>query len=383
MVGISLASVLVGLGIGFYDFKRLLLRTEKTKALTVAATVAQLLDPELLKQVQSPKDQTGTAYQTLKQQLQKARDTNRRGFLYVGYLYTLRPNPANPEEIIYLVDAEEDPEKMSYVGEVEVNAYISNLIDHLNKMFSEGKFISDQYGAWMTGYAPIFDAQGEYVATVGVDLSIDTYKNDLRWFLGLFLYTILGAFILAVVGAHFLSKNIAKALCCLHETVLGIGKGNLDARADLHTEDEFEDLAKEINQMAEGLKEREHLKLNFARYVSRHVMEKILSSRNIAKLEGERRKITVLFSDVRQFTYLAERLAPEEVVSILNEYFKAMIDIIFKYQGTLDKFIGDGLMVEFGAPLDDAYQERNAVEAALAMQEEMVKLAQSWHEISI
>ena len=81
MVGISLASVLVGLGIGFYDFKRLLLRTEKTKALTVAATVAQLLDPELLKQVQSPKDQTGTAYQTLKQQLQKARDTNRRGFL--------------------------------------------------------------------------------------------------------------------------------------------------------------------------------------------------------------------------------------------------------------------------------------------------------------
>jgi adenylate cyclase len=157
-----------------------------------------------------------------------------------------------------------------------------------------------------------------------------------------------------------------------------IGQGNLDARADLHTHDEFEELANEINEMAKGLKERERLKLHFTRYVSQYVMEKILSAETVAKLEGERRKITVLFSDVREFTHLAERLAPEEVVSLLNEYFKAMIDIIFKHHGTLDKFMGDGLMVEFGAPLDDALQERNAVDAAIAMQKEMVSLGVQW-----
>lgn len=378
MVGISLASVMAGLSIGFYDFKRLLLRTEKTKALTVAATVAELIDPELLKKVQSRADQDGEAYLQIKKQLQKVRDVNRRGFMYIGYLYTLRPNPKNPQEIIYLVDAEEDPKKMSYVGEVEVNACISDLVHYLDKLFSEGEFISDQYGGWMSAYAPVFDAQGNYVATVGVDLSISTYQKDLLWFLELFVYTIAGALVLSVVGAHFLSKHIGKSLNSLHKAVLVIGQGNLDARADLHTHDEFEELANEINEMAKGLKERERLKLHFTRYVSQYVMEKILSAETVAKLEGERRKITVLFSDVREFTHLAERLAPEEVVSLLNEYFKAMIDIIFKHHGTLDKFMGDGLMVEFGAPLDDALQERNAVDAAIAMQKEMVSLGVQW-----
>ena len=123
--------------------------------------------------------------------------------------------------------------------------------------------------------------------------------------------------------------------------------------------------------MTEGLKEREHLKLHLARYVSQPVMEKILSTGIATRLEGERRKITVLFSDIRQFTFIAERLAPEQVVSLLNAYFTAMIDIIFEHNGTLDKFIGDGIMVEFGAPLDDSEQELNAVRTAIAMQQKM------------
>lgn len=378
MVGISFASVIVGLGIGFYDFKRLLLRLEKTKVLTAAATAAQLVDPKLLKKIQTKDDQNSEAYNILKGQLKKVRDINRRGFIYLGYVYTLRPNPENSNEVIYLVDAEEDPNKMSNVGEVEVNAYVSNVIHHLNNLYSEGQFISDQYGVWMTGYAPVFDAEGKYVATVGADISISSYIDDLKWFRGLFLYTIGGAVILALVGASFLSKNIGRALSSLHRTVLRIGQGDLDAKSDLHTHDEFEDLAHAINDMTIGLKERERLKLNFTKYVSQYIMERILSSETLTKFEGERRKVTVLFSDIRQFTYFAERLDPEEVVSLLNEYFKVMIDIIFKYHGTLDKFMGDGIMVEFGAPLDDALQERNAVDTAIAMQQEMKRLGEMW-----
>lgn len=380
LVGISTLSVVAGLGLGFHDFKKLLLRTEKTKALTVAATTAQFIDPELIKKVQKESDQNTPAYLELKKQLQKVRNVNRRGFLYVGYLYTLKPNPENPNEIIYLVDAEEDPNKMSYVGEVEVNAYVNDLVHHLNTLYSEGIFISDQYGVWLTGYAPIFDAEGKYVATVGVDVNIATYINDLQWFKGLFFYTLTGALFLAIFGAYFLSKSIGKSLTTLHAAVIEIGQGNLDIKAELHTGDEFEDLAKEINQMAQGLKERERLKLNFARYVSRHVMEKILKSDTMAKLEGERRKITVLFSDIRGFTHLSEQLSPEEVVSLLNDYFKAMIEIIFKHHGTLDKFIGDGIMVEFGAPLDDATQEHNAINTAIEMQQEIKKLSKQWED---
>lgn len=146
----------------------------------------------------------------------------------------------------------------------------------------------------------------------------------------------------------------------------------------MKTHDEFEELGNEINKMATGLQERERLKLNFARYVSQQVMEQILKKESFAKLEGERRKITVLFSDIRQFTQIAERLPPEQVVSLLNEYFELMLDVIFRYQGTLDKFLGDGIMVEFGAPLDDPEQEKHAVQAAIGMQKELQKLLEKW-----
>src|SRR5579862_7485493 len=99
MVGISLASVLSGVGIGFWDFKRLLVRTERTKALTVAATTAALINPELLKEVRARKDLDSEAYLELKRALQKAQNLNRRDFLYVGNLYTLWPNPQNPQEM--------------------------------------------------------------------------------------------------------------------------------------------------------------------------------------------------------------------------------------------------------------------------------------------
>ena len=157
-----------------------------------------------------------------------------------------------------------------------------------------------------------------------------------------------------------------------------IGSGNLNFEASLETHDEFEMLADEINAMTQGLRERERLKIEFHKALPQHVMEKILKAETVAKLEGERRKITVLFSDIRQFTRLAEGLAPEQVVSLLNEYFEVMLDEIFKYQGTLDKFLGDGIMVEFGAPLDDTVQEKHAVSAALGMQKALKKLVEKW-----
>jgi len=118
--------------------------------------------------------------------------------------------------------------------------------------------------------------------------------------------------------------------------------------------------------------------MSFARYVSHHVMEDILKSETPLKLEGERKKVTILFSDIRQFTQLAERLPPEEVVHLLNEYFEEMIEVIFTYSGTLDKFIGDGMMVEFGAPLDDQRQEEHAIQAAIAMQKALHQLNLKW-----
>ncbi|NDC37885.1 MAG: adenylate/guanylate cyclase domain-containing protein [Proteobacteria bacterium] len=129
-----------------------------------------------------------------------------------------------------------------------------------------------------------------------------------------------------------------------------------------------------------GLRERETVKSAFARYVSHQVMDAVLSSGSAPTLAGERRKVTVLFSDIRGFTTAAEKLAPEVVVELLNQYFERMVEVIFKHGGTLDKFIGDGVMVIFGAPAEDNHQEEHAVRAALEMLKEVAALSAQWQK---
>jgi class 3 adenylate cyclase len=110
----------------------------------------------------------------------------------------------------------------------------------------------------------------------------------------------------------------------------------------------------------------------FGRYLNNDVVARLLDSPMGLALGGERRKVTLLMSDLRGFTTLSERLRPEEVVTILNRYLGAMADIILRYHGTIDEFIGDAILVIFGAPMqrdDDAYR---AVACAVEMQRAMV-----------
>lgn len=379
---ISVICLTFGFGILFIELEYSAFAREKNKALTVASTTAALLDIDQIKELIANPSQSNSLYNYFCLQLRKARDSNRGSDVFIKYLYVITADPKKPHAAFFLADAEEDP---------RVQAVITQPFhtEHKNSLFTFSKHhvkkttIRENQGSWVSAFAPIFDKEGYYIASVGADIPAKFLLKDAMRFIPYICISFLLAVILALIIASFFAKKVTLALDNLIGCVKQIEKGNLACRARLETHDEFEELSNAINQMTKGLQERERLKVNFSRYVSDHVLQKILFSTKPTKLEGERRKVTVLFSDIRQFTKLSEHLPPEQVVSLLNEYFQIMLDIIFAHKGTLDKFIGDGLMVEFGTPLDDEAQEKSAVTAAIAMQKAVVKLNATWKQPSI
>ena len=128
--------------------------------------------------------------------------------------------------------------------------------------------------------------------------------------------------------------------------------------------------------------EREKKKIRgaFQYYLTASVINEMLKDPSKLKLGGDKKDLTVLFSDIRGFTTISEKLTPEELVHLLNEYLTAMTNVVFKYDGLLDKYIGDAVMAVFGAPLDQPDHALRACRTALGMMEELKKLQKKWAE---
>lgn len=125
-------------------------------------------------------------------------------------------------------------------------------------------------------------------------------------------------------------------------------------------------------------REKRRVKRLFSRYVSKDVYQQLLASPADAVLGGQRREMTVLFSDMRGFTTLSESGEAEDLVRQLNQYFTRMVEVVFAHRGTIDKFVGDMVMALYGAPLDDPQHADHAVQTALAMVRELQSLNKLW-----
>jgi adenylate cyclase len=175
-------------------------------------------------------------------------------------------------------------------------------------------------------------------------------------------------------GAVGLAALLSRPIFRLVQATGAIAAGNFNVTLPVASRDELGVLTDSFNRMARSLREKEMIKRAFTRYVAREVVEEILKNPENMALTGERREVTVLFCDVRGFTPLSERLSPEEVVLLLNDFYNLMIETTFKHDGTLDKFLGDAVMAVFGAPLAHPDHSARAIRTALAMQEGIVGL---------
>ena len=125
-------------------------------------------------------------------------------------------------------------------------------------------------------------------------------------------------------------------------------------------------------------KNKEALRRSFEAYFPPSVVKRIMANPDMITAGGQKKELTILFSDIKSFTTHSSTLSPDEIQKLLNEYFGAMVEIVFKYQGTVDKFIGDGLMVFFGDPEPQADHALRCVRAAIEMQKKTRELKVKW-----
>jgi adenylate cyclase len=143
----------------------------------------------------------------------------------------------------------------------------------------------------------------------------------------------------------------------------------------VHTGDELEDLASGFNTMVDGLKERDKLRTTFGKYMTATVMDHLLAGK--VSLGGESLQVSILFTDIRSFTTISEKMDPQQLVALLNEYFTEMVGIVMQEDGVVDKYIGDAIMAVFGAPVPKPGDAVNAVRAAVRMRRALVELNRS------
>ncbi len=125
-------------------------------------------------------------------------------------------------------------------------------------------------------------------------------------------------------------------------------------------------------------KDKRHARRALQYYLSRSVMEEVLRDPSKLKLGGDKRVLTVMFSDIRGFTSISEKLPAEQLAKLLNEYLTPMTNLVFQHQGTLDKYIGDALMAIYGAPADQPDHALKCCRTAMAMVRELARLQERW-----
>jgi class 3 adenylate cyclase len=178
--------------------------------------------------------------------------------------------------------------------------------------------------------------------------------------------------LIGAVLTLILSRQITHPLMELINVVSRMTAGDLTQRVKYLSGDEIGRLGKAFNQMAEQLQEREWLRDMFGRFVSHEVADAIRTGQ--VKLEGENRSVSVLFCDIREFTNYSETHTPQEIVTLLNDFFPIVVQAAQKHNGMVNKFGGDSTLIVYGAPRDVEDSAYQAVMTALEIRTAIKKL---------
>ena len=217
---------------------------------------------------------------------------------------------------------------------------------------------------YVTFFEPL-EMLGEAPVRIALQRSLDAELAPARELENIVLLISLAALAAATIAALWIARGVSQPVQQLAAHTKLVAAGDYTRRINLPREDELGQLATAFNHMTAGLAERDRVRDLLGKVVSPEIATQLL--RSDLKLGGEERVVTILFCDLRDFTTLSERLAPTDVLALLNRYLDRMSTIIEQHGGVIDKYIGDAIMALFGAPVAAAKAPERAIAAAREM----------------
>jgi adenylate cyclase len=216
------------------------------------------------------------------------------------------------------------------------------------------------------------------IGKVGMLAALDV--TDIRLIVKRNLVYALGILLVAALVSVFFGSRLAsvmsEALRRVNTALKKVEQLDYVHVEAVNTGDELEDLATGFNTMVDGLKERDELRereKKLGKYMTASIMEHVLAGK--VQLGGESLRVTIMFTDIRSFTTISEKMDPQQLVGLLNEYFTEMVGIVMAQGGIVDKYIGDAIMVVFGAPVPNPVEDAaNAMRAAVSMRKALQEL---------
>ena len=221
--------------------------------------------------------------------------------------------------------------------------------------------------------------KGKYAIAAALDVSdIERIvREHLYYALGIILF----AAVISVAFGARLASIMSRALKRVNDALKKLEQQEYAHVIGVKTGDELEDLANGFNSMVDGLKERDKLRTTFGKYVTSAVVDHLMSGK--VELGGASIPVTILFTDIRSFTTISEKMDAQALVGLLNEYFTDMVGIVMEEDGVVDKYIGDAIMAVFGAPVPKKDDPIHAVRAAVRMRQALVHLNERLKERGI
>ncbi|MBI3552480.1 MAG: HAMP domain-containing protein [Elusimicrobia bacterium] len=354
-------SLAAAISFALYDAAAKSLHHALRRGLRHTATTASLLiEGDLVERVRQPADRKGPAWQAVARRLMEVRDANKLRAVYV------MRRSQTPGRAQFVVDP--STQNPTAVGQDYDLSRAPAMDEGFSRPSADADIVQDEFGAGLSGYAPVFRKDGAPVGLIGVDMDASEVMRLRRRFQrlagGLCALFVLVSLFASTAFARLLTRPIVE----MRDKVKLITSGRLEMRAAVESRDEIGQLAAAINRMIDTL----------SHYLPVKLVGQVLGSESDLKLGGSRMPVTAYFSDIAGSTTIAEKLKPEEVVGLLNEYLTAMSDIIEETGGTVDKYEGDAVMAFWGAPVEQADHAKLACEAALKQMKAIEPLRDKW-----